>query len=318
LLSRRTNSSRDVGTSARAPVSPRAMTIFGVGILAISTYCGYLYASYGKEVEMSRSLSVPEDVSDRFNQIAHTYDAKVDLGERLMGLNRRRKELVRMARGDVLEVSCGTGRNMAYYQLGARRGVDGQGKATVRGCRSVTFVDLSPEMIEVARTKFETIYPNFRRVAFAALDAREVVAASFSIPKPLTAEVSSTAPTMPSSTPGHLSRSASGPYFDTVVETMGLCSTPDPVGLLRHLGTITDPDHGQILLLEHGRSHYRWLNHILDNLATAHAHRFGCWWNRDIGQVVVQSGLEIVEIKRWHLGTTWQVILRPPKPPVQV
>lgn len=194
-----------------------------------------------------------------------------------------------MARGDVLEVSCGTGRNMDYYELGERRGLNEKGRAEVQGCRSVTFVDLSPEMVEIARQKFEKLYPEFTKVAFRAQDAREVT------PSPTDKSPSIT----------------SKPYFDTVLQTMGLCSTPDPVGLLRHLGTITEPEHGRILLLEHGRSHYNWLNSILDNLAAAHADRHGCWWNRDIGEIVEQSGLEVVEVKRYHLGTTWRVVLRP-------
>ncbi|KAL1971218.1 hypothetical protein VTN77DRAFT_170 [Rasamsonia byssochlamydoides] len=287
--------------AVRNTVPPRAMTIVGVSILALSTYCGYLYTSYRRDVDQARSLQVPEDVSDRYNQTARNYDAEVEMGERVMRLGKRRQELVRMARGDVLEVSCGTGRNMQYYLLGERRGVDEKGKAAIQGCRSLTFVDLSPQMIEIAQKKFEKLFPGFKKAAFRVQDAREVVP-----PSPSTAVVKSS-----SSTPETPSWTTSKPYFDTVLQTMGLCSTPDPVGLLRHLGSITEPQHGRILLLEHGRSYYGWLNNILDNLAPAHANRHGCWWNRDIGQIVEESGLEVVEVKRYHLGTTWRVILRP-------
>jgi methyltransferase OMS1, mitochondrial len=93
---------------------------------------------------------------------------------------------------------------------------------------------------------------------------------------------------------------------------MGLCSTPRPVELLKGIGSICSKD-GQILLLEHGRSHYQWMNNMLDNLAPAHANRFGCWWNRDIGKIVDESGLEVVKVKRYHLGTTWWIELRPAK-----
>ena len=105
--------------------------------------------------------------------------------------------------------------------------------------------------------------------------------------------------------------SSSSAGFDTVVQTMGLCSTSDPVRLLRHLGSLTDPEHGQILLLEHGRSHYAWLNDILDSLAKTHAMKHGCWWNRDIKKIVEESGLEVVTLKRYHFGTTWWIELRP-------
>src|SRR5437763_16169516 len=123
---------------------------------------------------------------------------------------------------------------------------------------------------------------------------------------------------------------------------MGLCSTRDPVGLLKRLGELCkkpsvkrkaggssvvsgeqtkygrevveqdgEYDGGRILLLEHGRGHYDWLNHVLDGLAPSHADHYGCWWNRDIGAMVEQSGLEIEYVKRYHLGTTWEVVLRP-------
>lgn len=236
-------------------------------------------------------MDVPADVSDRYNKTAPGYDDDVALGEWFMGLGKRRKELIRMARGDVLEVSCGTGRNMNYYRLGEKRGLDAQGHSEVQGCRSVTFVDLSAPMVEIARQKFRSLYPGFQQAAFRTDDARTMV------------------PT--SSSAGDQEWKYQRPHFDTVLETMGLCSTPDPVGLLRHLGSITEPQRGRILLLEHGRSDYNWVNTILDNLASLHADRHGCWWNRDIGRIVEESGLEVVEIKRYHLGTTWRVVLRP-------
>lgn len=273
-------------------MSPRMMTIFAMGMLGISTYCGYLYSSYSQAVAQSKTLKVPEDVSDRYNSTATGYDAEVELGEKFMRLGKRRKELVQMARGDVLEVSCGTGRNMEYYQLGEKRGLDERGRPVLQGCRSVTFVDLSPQMVEIARHKFRRLHPEFAKAAFRTEDAKKV------------GPVADTSAKFPEWV---YSRS----HFDTVIQTMGLCSTPDPVGLLRHLGSITEPQRGQILLLEHGRSHYDWLNKILDNLAPAHAHRHGCWWNRDIGQIIEQSGLEVVEIQRYHLGTTWRAVLRP-------
>lgn len=261
-------------------MSPRAMTAFGVSSLAIGGYCGYLIASYKREVARAQSLDVPEDVSDRYNRTARTFDADVEMAETLMLMGSKRRELVQMARGNTLEVSCGTGRNLDYYELGERRAVNRSGKADVRGCRSVTFVDLSPEMVAITREKFEKMYPDFKKVAFRVQNAGDVT------PPP-------------------------GMYYDTVIQTMGLCSMPDPVGTLRHLGSITEPEKGRILLLEHGRSYYDWLNSILDNLAPAHADRHGCWWNRDIGEIVKESGLEVVEEKRWHFGTTWRYVLRP-------
>ncbi|KAL4991294.1 methyltransferase domain-containing protein [Aspergillus falconensis] len=300
------NLSSNSAKEPQARMSPRAMTILGVSALGISTYCGYLYASYRREVNQAQSLSVPEDVSDRYNHTARTFDADVELSEKLMRLGAKRRDLVRQARGNVLEVSCGTGRNLEYYELGEKRGIiDEKGRVGVRGCRSVTFVDLSPEMVAIARAKFEKLYPSFvgsERVQFRAQDAKDV-------PPPSLAASGSV---LPSESQGKGQEQGKGQgYYDTIVQTMGLCSMPDPAGALRHLGTITEPQHGRILLLEHGRSHYDWLNRVLDNLAPAHADRHGCWWNRDIGQIVRDSGLEIVEEDRYHFGTTWRFVLRP-------
>ncbi|KAJ5584536.1 uncharacterized protein N7459_004336 [Penicillium hispanicum] len=280
-------------------MSPRLMTFLGITVLGISTYCGFLYASYAREVSKAQSLDVPTDVSDRYNKTASTFDAEVELSEKAMRMGSKRSDLIRLARGNVLEVSCGTGRNLEYYDVGGeRRGVDDQGRAAVLGCRSLTFVDLSPQMVAITKKKFEALYPGYKRVAFRAQDAGLV---SVELPPGVAASVAGAGP----------GKGASGPYYDTVVQTMGLCSMPDPVGTLRHLGSVTEPRCGRILLLEHGRSHYDWLNRILDNLAPAHADRHGCWWNRDIGALVQESGLEIVEEKRWHFGTTWKYVLRP-------
>ncbi|PWY92610.1 ubiquinone/menaquinone biosynthesis-related protein [Aspergillus heteromorphus CBS 117.55] len=281
--------------SETTTMSPRVMTILGVSALTVSTYIGYLYASYSREVKQSQSLSVPHDVSDRYNHTAGSFDADIEMSEKLMRMGSKRAALIHRAHGNVLEVSCGTGRNIPYYELRERRGINAQGRM-VQGCRSVTFVDLSPEMVEITRGKFEKQFPDEKvRVEFRVQDAAEVPRPGFSVE----------------------GRKQEG-YYDTVVQTMGLCSMPDPVKTLKHLGTVVEPLKGEILLLEHGRSHYDWVNRVLDNLAPAHADRHGCWWNRDIGQIVRESGLEVVEEKRWHFGTTWKYVLRPARTGVEL
>lgn len=289
-------------------LSPRILTVMGVGLLSISTYCGYLYTSYRREAARAAELNVPADVSDRYNTTASTFDADVATSETLMRLGRKRADLVQQARGNVLEVSCGTGRNLGYYNFDSAAAAaaaattgGGGGGGGEKGCRTVSFVDLSPQMVEVTRQKAREILDSkvLQRVAFRACDAGEV---STSVMPGLGASGEGR---------GRGWMTMKPRYFDTVVQTMGLCSMPDPVGTLRHLGTITEPREGRILLLEHGRSYYEWLNRVLDGLAPAHANRHGCWWNRDIGEIVRASGLEVVEVKRWHLGTTWRVILRP-------
>ncbi|MCJ1356853.1 MAG: hypothetical protein MMC33_006849 [Icmadophila ericetorum] len=150
-------------------------------------------------------------------------------------------------------------------------------------CKSVTMVDNSTEMLKIAKQHFHDTQPEYKKCKFISQSALK--------------------PIQPASESG----------FDTILQTMGLCSTPEPSELLVRLGSLVKPETGQILLLEHGRSYYDWLNRTLDKTAPAHADKYGCWWNRDIAKIVEDSGLEIVKIKRYHLGTTWWIELKPSK-----
>ncbi|XP_026192005.1 methyltransferase OMS1, mitochondrial-like [Cyclospora cayetanensis] len=67
------------------------------------------------------------------------WDREVFFQEILMGIGRWRKELIQQAKGDVLEVAAGTGRNFRYYD-----------NARVR---SLTVTDFCSPMVEEARTK---------------------------------------------------------------------------------------------------------------------------------------------------------------------
>ena len=98
--------------------------------------------------------------------------------------------------------------------------------------------------------------------------------------------------------------------FDTVVDTFGLCSYDDPVAALVALQRATRPG-GRILLLEHGRSHYDWLNRLLDKYAARHLDRWGCSWNRDYLAVIDAAGLQVTTLRRFHFGTTYFVVATP-------
>lgn len=106
-------------------------------------------------------------------------------------------------------------------------------------------------------------------------------------------------------------RTVSGDKFDTVIQSMGICSHHSPTRLLQSLGDACKDD-GKIILLEHGRSKYEWLNIILDRHAERHAETWGCWWNRDVEGIVRQSGLRITNITRYHFGTTYWIEAQPP------
>lgn len=46
--------------------------------------------------------------------------------------------------------------------------------------------------------------------------------------------------------------------------------------------------NGRILLLEHGRAGWDWLNGVLDRGESKHLRKWGCQWNRDIEAIVAQ------------------------------
>lgn len=230
----------------------------------------YNYTSLSRLPAISSEIAQDADTSAVYNSTAPTFDASVSFTERFTGIDRLRKNLVSKAHGHVLETSVGTGRNASFIVM--------------RKVKSLTFVDQSAEMIAVAREKFYALHPDYKSAVFHIQSAL----------KPL--------PLIPSPRPP--------PPYDTIIQTMGLCSIPQPSLLLTHLGTLLKPGSGRILLLEHGRSHYSWVNWVLDRTAGQHAIKHGCWWNRDIGRIVEDSGLVVAKVERKHLGTMWVLELR--------
>lgn len=89
--------------------------------------------------------------------------------------------------------------------------------------------------------------------------------------------------------------------FDTVVDTMGLCTFPEPVAALREMARVCRPG-GRILLLEHGRSDREWIGRWQDRRADRHARHLGCRWNRDPLDLVRQAGLRVFTAKQTFLG----------------
>ncbi len=311
-----------------------------------STYIVYTYMSYSRAVKESQSLDLPQnaDVSSRWFDMSRDFDDEVELSEKLMGLKSKRRRLCREARGNVLEVSAGTGRNMELYQLQPETtGKDKDHDNDNPRIKSLVFNDLSEVMLYQAQKKFDSLQEKTRfsgDVKFVVGDAAD---------------------------PNLIRRPEGG--FDTIVQTMGVCSMANPVGFLRRLGELcrqpgepssgvpveviraeaaqwqsATPDRkdygaaeeggpaaagdataappgvdgdlgGKILLLEHGRSYYPAVNRFLDNGAKVHADHYGCWWNKDVDQIVRDSGLVVERKRRHHLGTTYEYVLRPAPAP---
>ncbi|SMY20828.1 unnamed protein product [Zymoseptoria tritici ST99CH_1A5] len=223
-----------------------------------------------------------KDVAARYDSTADSFDSEVGFSEIFMGINSKRKWIANRCLGHVLEVSCGTGRNLGYYDIS---------KSPVGKVDSLTFVDLSPQMVEVCQKKWNILTGRKLHKLKPGLIVRFATASALG-EMPL-------APTTPAPR-----------KYDTVFQTMGLCSTDKPVELLVNMAQYlnTDNPNARIYLLEHGRSHRDWMNNILDKSAEKHAEIHGCWFNRDITKIVEEAakrtGLEIVVERRQHVGTT--------------
>ncbi|KAL9581776.1 MAG: hypothetical protein Q9212_003693 [Teloschistes hypoglaucus] len=234
------------------------------------------------------------DFSHRFDSTATGFDQEVDSTEWLMGVTKMRRRIVEKAHGNVLEAAVGTGRNSDFYDLSR--------------IKSLTLLDQSQEMLEVARAKWKKAHGEDKQCRLLPWSAVDPV------------------PPSPAD-----SNDAGVEGYDTIIATLSLCSVIGPSLFLRNLAGHLAPQHStrpvtsntspgptapppaRIYLLEHGRSYYPWLNKILDRTASAHASKHGCWWNRDIGKIAEDSGLEIINLQRRHFGTTWSLELGLPE-----
>ena len=253
----------------------------------IAFYSARLYVEARKPAQNPgiADISNQKDVAGVYESTADNFDSEVGFSECLMGINGERKKLAEKCTGHVLEVSCGTGRNLGYYAIGNQ---DGK-------VESLTLVDLSPQMIEVCKKKWQVLRSTEKSKLKPGLQVRF----------------------MKGSALGKMPLAPGEKKYDSIIQTIGLCSTPSPVDLLVNLVNYLDTSNpeARILLLEHGRSDHGWLNNILDNSAEKHAEIHGCWFNRDIGEFVEEAarktGLEVVSERRRHFGTTWVYELKP-------
>ena len=89
--------------------------------------------------------------------------------------------------------------------------------------------------------------------------------------------------------------------FETVVSTWTLCTIPDPVLALHEVGRVLKPG-GRFLFLEHGRSDDRTIAAWQDRLnPIQNVIGCGCHLNRQIDQLITQSGLTIAHLDRFSM-----------------
>lgn len=98
--------------------------------------------------------------------------------------------------------------------------------------------------------------------------------------------------------------------FDTVVDSLSMCTLTDPVRALREMARVCRP-RGRILLLEHGRSDWPRVGRWQDRRAERHAKILGCWWNREPLEMVREAGLTITRSRRSLLGMFHEIEVQP-------
>ncbi len=99
-------------------------------------------------------------------------------------------------------------------------------------------------------------------------------------------------------------------HFDIVVDSLTLCTFPDPVLALREMARVCRPD-GRILLLEHGRSDRLWIGRWQDRREVRHVKQLGCHWNREPLELIRQAGLRVIAARRAFLGIFHAVEAQP-------
>lgn len=198
-----------------------APVLLGLGLYASTVYIAFhSYKIY--------SLPPPEpnchlprnqaNYSSKYNELKD-YDSNIEWDEFIMSIPSKRKYLIEKAKGDVLEVSAGTGRNLEYLQY--------------TSLKSLNVIDQSKEMLLLALKKFRQFKDNidYTNVFFKVMAGENLIFGDGE--------------------------------FDYVIDTFGLCSHHDPVKALKEMARVCRAD-GFILLLEHGRSEYEFINKALD------------------------------------------------------
>jgi len=100
-------------------------------------------------------------------------------------------------------------------------------------------------------------------------------------------------------------------YFDTVIDTFGICSFENPEIALQEMVRVCKPG-GQILLLEHGASSWSIMKQFQDQKLARHLKIWGCYPNREILKLIekLPEGLvTTTEIRRKHFGTSYFIHL---------
>ena len=187
---------------------------------------------------------------------ADGYDAQIGWCERRILGEGHREWACSHAQGDVLEVAIGTGLNLPHYDEHLH----------------LTGIDLSPEMLDVARQRAADLG---RQVDLQEGDAHQL--------------------------------SFGDSTFDTVVCTLSLCNIPDTELALSEMHRVLRPG-GRLVLVDHVRSSSRplvWLQKLIE----VGSLRFvGDHMTRRPAEQVERHGFHINDQERFRAGTVERLV----------
>ncbi len=187
---------------------------------------------------------------------AGSYDRLIGWWERRMFGEDNRPWACDRAQGRVLEVAVGTGLNLPFYDAGV----------------SLVGVDLSPEMLQIARRRADDVG---RDVDLREGDAHDLDFEDAS--------------------------------FDSVVSTFSLCNIPDIDQALREMHRVLRPG-GRLILVDHVRSSVRpvlWVQKVAELLTVR---MDGDYLTRRPSQNVERQGFQIIERERFAWGVVERLV----------
>ncbi|KZL74498.1 methyltransferase OMS1, partial [Colletotrichum tofieldiae] len=328
--------------SPASPAAPEtADTIFrarkipllasGVVALGLGIYLSLLASSfYSCQCPEPTPDAVPTGRPNVFTkESARKFDKSLDGSEGLMGITALRQKMAAEASGHVLEIAMGTGRNLPFYdwsavlQSGAEATVassaDGKPPNTaLTPIISYTGVDISSEMLGVAIERLVETVPQLVGVEPKVKKQALPTHSDWGVFSYLSDRLRIVRSDIHDFIPPPPEQISTSSKYDFVCSTFSLCSVRDPEQVVRDLAKLVKPDTGRIILVEHGRGWWGFVNGLLDKSAASHFKKYGCWWNRDIAEIVESAakslpGLEVVKVDRPYftqLGTTLWVELR--------
>ncbi|GBF92403.1 S-adenosyl-L-methionine-dependent methyltransferase [Raphidocelis subcapitata] len=140
----------------------------GGAVYAGATYATYKFLTKPAGLDAADGGGAGGAGGCAFDRLAAVYDSTVGSEETYMMYGLMRWWMLRGVKGDVLEISAGTGRNLPHYPWGK--------------IRSLTLADVSAPMLAVAESKyFEDLqinlkHPDHGRARFVLADAERMVA----------------------------------------------------------------------------------------------------------------------------------------------